>query len=279
MSTKIYNGILFNTTDFYKIEQFLLKMKGELSELAKQEFLKVVARETQYALIYLQTDVYLGYILDTEHLNVIKEHPEKVAEKVFVFLRRMMKTNQTAKTIMEYERDVDFNFSVALYPLKEKVLGMICTDDPTLKKHFMSQNEVSEYGYWNNTDQPNDVSDTAWDQREKDWEIALPGLGIPKECMYIRELVTDLNSVPNCPKLPDLKYLFEKEEDLKPKVVKKKLVSEKFHQDFEKYKAENGDVPSNVVSRLHKEAYDYINSEEMKETVAKEVKSLNLSWN
>jgi hypothetical protein len=34
--------------------------------------------------------------------------------------------------------------------------------------------EVSYYGYWDNSDPENGVTDAEWEQREKDWDAALP---------------------------------------------------------------------------------------------------------
>lgn len=278
MSTKIFNGIKFASNNFYEVEQFLLRMRDELSTIAKKGFTKVLVQEVQYAKIYIQTGIYLGYILTSEHLDAIAAKPEKVVERVYVALKRMMKANLSATSIGDYERDVDFNFSIAIYPLEDKIIGMTFCEDPNMRNYFNSQSEVSEYGYWNNVDQPDNVDNSAWEQREKDWNKALPGIGVPKESMYVREIITIYNSVPECPEISDIIHLFEDTEELRLKVAKKKLLSEKFHEAFEQYKSENGDVPPNVVSRLHRETYDYIVSEEMKETIAEEAKKINLSW-
>lgn len=47
---------------------------------------------------------------------------------------------------------------------------------------FVSKYCIEEYGYWNNTDPPEGVTDEEWAQREQDWNQALPGPGIPSRC-------------------------------------------------------------------------------------------------
>ena len=41
------------------------------------------------------------------------------------------------------------------------------------------QPEVEEYGYWNNTDQPEGVTDAEWDERRAAWERCLPNWSPP----------------------------------------------------------------------------------------------------
>ena len=47
---------------------------------------------------------------------------------------------------------------------------------------FVAAYKIEEYGYWNNADPPENISDIEWEKREKDWNKALPGLGISARC-------------------------------------------------------------------------------------------------
>ena len=69
---------------------------------------------------------------------------------------------------------VNFKSELALYPLIDKLLLIIydgeLAADLLQNKDFCERYEFSEYGYWNNVDKPENVSDQEWDQRKRDWE-------------------------------------------------------------------------------------------------------------
>ena len=50
------------------------------------------------------------------------------------------------------------------------------------KDKFIEKYEIEEYGYWNNTDRPEEITIKEWEKRESDWNKALPGPGITARC-------------------------------------------------------------------------------------------------
>jgi hypothetical protein len=52
-----------------------------------------------------------------------------------------------------------------------------------LVEAFWGLPEVEEYGYWNNTDQPDGVTDAEWDERRSFWDRVLPGYTPPAVAM------------------------------------------------------------------------------------------------
>lgn len=57
---------------------------------------------------------------------------------------------------------------------------------------FERQPEVEEYGYWNNTDQPEGVSDDEWEERRASWERCLPNWSPPARQALNFTLRTDM---------------------------------------------------------------------------------------
>lgn len=64
-----------------------------------------------------------------------------------------------------------------------RLLCLLYADQPEFTEAWESLPEVEEYGYWNNADQPEGVTDAGWDERRDAWERVMPGYTAPVECM------------------------------------------------------------------------------------------------
>ena len=68
---------------------------------------------------------------------------------------------------------VDTDFQIVVFPRMKGWIGIVYTEHEAWFQKWLSLPKVSEYGYWNNTDAPENVSDRAWRQRRHDWGRAL----------------------------------------------------------------------------------------------------------
>jgi len=75
----------------------------------------------------------------------------------------------------------DFSFNATFFPLREATLVIPFQDNPGMLKAWNRLPYLIEYGYWNNTDIPAECTDTEWSQRKDDWDLALPGSGVPQD--------------------------------------------------------------------------------------------------
>jgi len=75
---------------------------------------------------------------------------------------------------------VDYSFEICFLPIKDKILLI-----PFYERHYdeilKTIPGIRYYGYWNNVDPDEECSEEEWAQREKDWDEALPGPGVPGE--------------------------------------------------------------------------------------------------
>ena len=68
---------------------------------------------------------------------------------------------------------------ILAYGTCEEVMDFILHSPGTDETHnLIKKYNLEYYGYWNNTDPDDSVSEEDWDKREKDWEEALPS-GVP----------------------------------------------------------------------------------------------------
>jgi len=168
MSTKIYNGyILKEMRNVWELKAFANKVRGKIrpiaDELTHRLLAQLVAQRIDRITLGMPLDeptdaVPYGYALAT-----MREHARKIRE-----------TNLR-------DPEFDFSCSVSVIPIRGMVLALLHADRNEYRAVFESIPGVAPYPYWNNTDRPNDISDEEWDKRKEDWNIALPGAGVPNE--------------------------------------------------------------------------------------------------
>jgi Leucine-rich repeat (LRR) protein len=91
---------------------------------------------------------------------------------------------------------VDFDFAVAVYPIRDKILARYFTEQNIFEKLWLSQDFVKDYHYQNQTDQPEKISEEDWDTRAKDWDIALEDQCykyLPSTGSFLFEFITQEN--------------------------------------------------------------------------------------
>ena len=146
MSTKIYNGFRWDVADWQEALVKAFVFKPVLDRYAQE----VLRR-------YLELPV--GVTLADRWMSWIDRR------------NKMRRTNR---------RDplVDTDFSLVLFPVAglsvPGILGMVFTEQQAWQKAWLEQPGVCEYAYWDNTDEPEDMSLEDWQERKRNWGIALP---------------------------------------------------------------------------------------------------------
>jgi hypothetical protein len=69
-------------------------------------------------------------------------------------------------------------------PLTERLGVLLFAEERLLVDAFRALPEVEEYGYWNNSDQPDGVTEAQWDERREFWDRVLPGYDPPSVAMF-----------------------------------------------------------------------------------------------
>lgn len=80
----------------------------------------------------------------------------------------------------------DFEFEAWLFPLRNRTLMMVQSEQREMQSWIDDLPFVERYGYWDNTDPDEDVSARQWRQRGKDWLEVLPWGSAPSDrCMTL----------------------------------------------------------------------------------------------
>lgn len=82
-------------------------------------------------------------------------------------------------------------FTLCLYPQGRHIMGVTFTEISAWHDLWMASAGIEEYGYWNNTDRPDDVSSREWSRRKRAWDAAVGDWRF-KDRAYSRELTVPL---------------------------------------------------------------------------------------
>lgn len=88
--------------------------------------------------------------------------------------------------------DIDTSFEVIYFPYHGQVYGIYYTEDRDFSTHWMSQPEIHDFHYQNNTDRPDRISEDDWEHRRHIWKslFASP-LSTPALCGLTSTILPD----------------------------------------------------------------------------------------
>lgn len=268
MSTKIYDGVKLQDSNFHDLKKIMEAMKEELIPIAREEYLKVYASVLEKVVVYIQTGYKMMSAIEYDKLT--DTSPLEVARFATHTCNDIIRENK--KRDLSYDSDFDFEASVWIFPIKDKILACPCITSPEIMKAFMENKAVSEYGYWNNTDKPDRISDEEWETRRIDWDEALPGIGMLSRCGFQYVLVDGILDAYAYISKPDekvFKYLTPKEK-LTCHVAKNMLLEEKLNSLVGDRKT----LKSNETVHLYVQARDYVKAHP--ELVEEKIPSINV---
>ena len=202
MSTKIYDGIYLDNMTLTELNDWCLTTRKSLKDIALAQYFRGVIHIAAAIFIWQKTDMnlcpyYNG--LNVQKLQNRKDDPKQWdARSVFAYADRIAKNiaklSAAAKNILDNEPDFDYNTSISIFPIADKILAIPYTTNEALKSRIMNDTKVHEYGYWNNSDHPSGLTDEDWNMRERDWNYVFKNSGIPANCGMSVQLL-DLDSL------------------------------------------------------------------------------------
>lgn len=181
MSTTIYNGYYLDESYLHmgKIQTFMKNVQEKIRPLQEEKMKIQQASILQDLLVhyYFQsTEQFQDYCKKTyglEDLNCSFSFLSKIGLK--------HKEKQLEAKDLFAESAYNMKVELVCIPIQDKVLVLYYGEHPEFRDTLESFPEIFEYNYWNNVDQPEEISDEEWEQRKKDWDVALPGRGKPLE--------------------------------------------------------------------------------------------------
>lgn len=162
MSLKLYDG--------YRIKGF-----SEKEFIEKYEYLKeVVEKEAKISIqeeiskIFYNTLDY-GYGRKEDDMTVLEYVKEEIKEEI----------ENLKKGYRSPSLDKDISFALKEY--KGDLYLYLFSEDREISKMLLKEIEnIEEFGYWNNTDKPDSVTESHWEKRKKIWDELLTSYSFEK---------------------------------------------------------------------------------------------------
>lgn len=155
MSTKIYTGFVTEETNFEVLLNGFKKLAKTFTNEYVDEISELIA-ETYVS----RNDVWLA-----ESYGKLEIRMQPSISDVWNEFFKMEKNEH----VLVYHP-----MSVFLIPHNNKVYGYLLTErDRDFDYMLKEMPFLKEYGYWNNTDQPDEISDEEWEERYNTWREVL----------------------------------------------------------------------------------------------------------
>lgn len=83
----------------------------------------------------------------------------------------------------------DLKLSITIFHHKNEFYGIPFADDGKLIEIVLKNKWVRDFSYWNNSDQPEGMSDKEWEMRAKVWNDIFKKEGTPSEAGYTKDII------------------------------------------------------------------------------------------
>ena len=154
MSTKIYNGYKISKMNLSELDSFCIDLRNKIFEKAKELCIQKIA---------ITSSRFISSLFLESFDDFPKEIIESSEKYTVLFAARKIYMG-----ILQQEDT--FKCSFVFYPFKKDILATFHSTVAEFTDIFEQSEKVKEYGYWNNTDKPENVSDKEWNKRKKDWD-------------------------------------------------------------------------------------------------------------
>lgn len=159
MSIKHYHGLKLPKMPAHELISFFKKVRQDFDDFAKDYYYNKVFDLTVYRL---------------DKAVIDGEAPDIDDPSIFMYYARKIRNwGYEVKTKGERNPWGDYSLEYIIFPLEDKVLAY------PFSEQFMDW--ATEYpgfvdwGWWNNTDRPEGVTEEEWAEREADWDAAYDG--------------------------------------------------------------------------------------------------------
>lgn len=182
MSTKIYNGFILNSINTLEDAFIFAKeLKPKLKSMADLYWLKMMV---EISIAHLDTDLINNNVTLKSNISYWMDAYKRIIEA----------ETESIKTRTKSFTNVDVELALAPVQINKKkaIIGISFFGNRAMQEHFLKLPEVSEYAYYDNTDEPETISKADWEYRGKVWDSVFDDSNyIVGQSMFTIKLVPD----------------------------------------------------------------------------------------
>ncbi|SFM82164.1 hypothetical protein [Methylobacterium pseudosasicola] len=155
MSTKIYDGIRFRSSDLLEIHAQLAAYRPVVAKAVEEATLRYVAS------------------LATDAIDKAALAGTGVESPIWYARQKLYERQEEIKRSGRRDPSIDFDFTITIMPYQGAVYGIVFCEQSGWKDAMLGAGFAEAFPYWNNTDPPEGFTDEAWDERGQLWNAIL----------------------------------------------------------------------------------------------------------
>lgn len=169
MSTKIFNGYILPSTSLTNLKKMCFSLREMLQDV------HVEVSHKKFA------EICCAYI-DQNHFGIefynfkknITKHLDSEKRYFVPYIETFKKISKQQQDNQGKFHDLNFEFNITFIPSGKNILALTyCNYEEKYLPYWEALPNISEYKYWNSTDQPKHLSEKEWNNRAKKWDKAL----------------------------------------------------------------------------------------------------------
>lgn len=166
MSTKIYNGLCIYSTSHQDIQKVIDGYREiEIKNIIKKFYKNLI--EFYFRFKSYQEDLQVTL---KSYSSFYKLKGDRLYENKLINIYSTIFDYYSEFPDSDYLAINDIDSTLWFRTIEDKTLFYISGDNEVYKSMLKLEN-VFEYGYWNNTDKPDDVKQSDWKKRASDWDF------------------------------------------------------------------------------------------------------------
>jgi hypothetical protein len=178
MSWKIYNGfILNNIATLEKALEFSKKLIPQFNELADEYWKKLII---SHAVSEFDND-------NLDRVELPKNYLSISSKLMWEHERESCREGTKSFTNVS----ISLSFTPAKVKGKKRIIGILFTDNRDILKAFFNLSEVEEYCFFDNSDQPEKISEADWQEREKVWKSVFANASTASKVMLVFDIISE----------------------------------------------------------------------------------------
>jgi hypothetical protein len=149
MSTKIYNGIVIKNTTLEEVENSINNLRSKYITKGKELYKKSLA---------------------SKYYMILDLTPKVKEDVVYNLLDNYIEKEKSNLDNGYRSTSFDFEITVSLKEHNGNVYGSFFSEKEELITELKKKLNICDYGYWDNTDKPDDLTATEWEHRSRTWD-------------------------------------------------------------------------------------------------------------
>ncbi len=160
MSTKIYDGFVLTINNFERLNKEIIAFRKDITPIVNKGYWHYLATIS-------------SNFIDNKLCNIPIDKEDKETTPYFYAEHNLRNDITNVERTQQRDPWVDFETSLVFIPYNKKIFGIIYSEQKNIREMWFNKKFVKEYGYWDNTDRPEKISNKSWKLRGDIWDKIL----------------------------------------------------------------------------------------------------------